>query len=78
MKAFVEILSAIVRVGPDTDIYGKPFHFAVAISSVDGETAVIKALVSKGDFRMEYAKAIIRALKKPIQGFKYVIWERKK
>lgn len=76
MKAHVEILSAIVRVGPDTDRYGKPFEFAVVISSVDGRTAVIKALVAKGDFKMSYAKTIIRALKFKIEGFEEVTWER--
>lgn len=69
-------MSCIVRVGPDTDTYGKPFEFAVGVSSTDGKTGVVKALVAKGEFKMAYAKAIIRALKEPIKGFDYVIWER--
>lgn len=77
MKAFVEILSCIVRVGPDTDKYGQSFEFAVGVSSVDGKTAVIKALVSRGDFQQSHAKSIIRALKEPIKGFEEVSWERK-
>lgn len=78
MKAFVEILSCIIRVGPDTDRYGKPFEFAVTVASVDGETAVVKALVSKGDFQLQYARAMIKAIKSDIPGFKYIEWERKK
>lgn len=76
VKAFVEILSAIVRVGPDTDQYGKPFEFAVGVSSTDGRTAVVKALVAKGDFMMSYARAIIKALKEDIKGFEKIVWER--
>lgn len=77
-KAFVEILSCIVRVGPDTDEYGKPFEFAVGASSIDGKTVTIKALVTKGDFRPSHGRAIIRALREPIKGFTTVVWERKK
>lgn len=75
MKAFVEILSGVVRVGPDCDKYGKPYEFAVAFSSADGRHAVIKALVANGTFKMSYAKEIIRALNKI--GL-VPIWERKK
>lgn len=63
MKAFVETLSAVVRVGPDTDSYGKPFDYAVAVSSVDGKTAIIKALTADGKFTVAHAKAVIRAVK---------------
>lgn len=78
MKGFVEILSGIVRVGPEADGYGKPFEFAVAFSSVDGKTAMIKALVVKnektvGDF--EYTRAVIEALRNV--GLK-IDWERVK
>ena len=75
MKAHVEILSGIVRVGEHTDEYGKAFDFAVAFSSVDGKTAIIKALTKLNgtDFSHSHAMTIIRALKK--QGLE-VDWER--
>lgn len=78
MKAFVEVLSAIVRVGPSADRYGEPFEFAVGASSVDGKTAVVKALVSKGNFTRAHAAAIIRALRSKIPGFNRVVWDRVK
>lgn len=74
MKAFVEHLSGIIRVGPDCDEYGKPFVYAVGFSSVDGKTAVVKALVSGGGFSPEYAAPIRTAL----QSLGLVAqWERK-
>lgn len=78
MKAHVEILSAVVRVGDDTDEYGKDFDYSVAVSCTDGKTAVVKALVSDGDFTSGHAKAIIRALKDWIKGFDNVTWQRMK
>lgn len=63
MKACVEILAGVVRVGEDTDAYGKPFEKAVAFSSSDGKHAVIKALVSEGDLNTAHARAAFRALK---------------
>lgn len=63
MKAFVEVTSGVVRVGPDCDQYGKPFEYAVAFSSADGKHAVIKALVSGGELKPAHAKAAIQALK---------------
>ncbi len=76
VKAHVEILAAVVRIGPDTDAYGKPFEFAVALSAVDGHHAVLKALVSDGTLQTAHAKAAIRAVQRA--GFKSVGWERKK
>lgn len=73
MKAFVEHLSGVVRVGPNTDIYGKPFEYAVAYASADGRTAVVKALVGNGKFTQAHARAIIKALN--AIGLQ-VIWER--
>lgn len=46
MKAHVEFLSGIVRVGPFTDAYGKDYDYSAAWASVDGKTAIIKGLVS--------------------------------
>jgi hypothetical protein len=62
MKAFVEVLSGVVRAGPDAERYGDPFDLAVAFSSVDGKTATIKALVSGGELSQAHARAAIRAL----------------
>lgn len=60
MRAHVEILSGIVRVGPDADAIGKPFDYAVAFSASEG-MAEVKALVADG-FTMARARAIGRAL----------------
>jgi hypothetical protein len=62
MQAFVEHLSGVVRAGPDCDRYGKPFDCAVAYSSVDGRTAVVKALTSRGGVTVAHDRAVIRAL----------------
>lgn len=64
MQAFVEHLSGVVRVGPRTDHHGAPFEYAVAFSSVDGKTAVVKALTSRGGVTVAHARAVIRALEK--------------
>jgi len=63
MQAFVEHLSGVIRVGPGCDGYGKPFDYAVAYSSVDGRTAIVKALTSRGGLTVAHARAVIRALK---------------
>ncbi len=63
MKAHVEHLAGIVRTGQATDHYGAPFDHAVAYSSADGKTAVIKALTSQGGFTTGHARAVIAALK---------------
>jgi hypothetical protein len=63
MKARVEILSGVVRVGEDCDAYGKPFEYAVAFSSADGKHAVVKALVADGNLELTHAKAAFRAIR---------------
>jgi hypothetical protein len=63
LKAFVEHLSGIVRVGVSAEKYGDPFEFAIAFASTDGRTAIIKALTSSGDFTIAHARAVIKALK---------------
>lgn len=64
MKAFVEHLSGVIRVGPDCDSYGKPYDYAVAFSSTDGKVAVLKGLVSDGrKASPSHLKAIVKALK---------------
>ena len=63
MKAFVEILSGVVRAGPECEKYGDPFDLAVAFSSVDGKTATIKALASDGVLTKAHARALIAKLK---------------
>lgn len=65
----MEILSAIVRVGPRTRKYGDPFDFSVAVASCDGHTGVIKALTrpadhtQEPDFEMPHTRAIIKAVR---------------
>lgn len=63
MKAFVEHLSGIVRIGEDCDAYGKPFEYAVAWSSADGKHAVVKALVSDGKLSVRHCRAVFTALR---------------
>lgn len=73
MQACFEITGGIVRVGPLTDAYGKPFDFAVAVSSVDGKTAVVKALTKDERFTIVHARTIISKLK---EYFEAVTWDR--
>lgn len=63
MQAHAEILSAIIRVGPETDKYGAPYDYVVTISSVDGKTAIVKGLVSEGSFTVLHAKTIIKKIR---------------
>lgn len=61
MKAFVEFLSGLVRVGPRAEKYGDPFELAVAFS-VDGDTAIIKGLVTNGHMKPSHYRAGKKAL----------------
>src|SRR5208282_4592030 len=65
MKAHIEVIAAVVRVGVGTDQYEKPYDFACAISG-NGRHATIKALVnpdsSKFKFGGEHRRAIAREL----------------
>jgi hypothetical protein len=70
MKAFIEITSGIIRVGPDTDAYLKPFEAAAAFVA-DGGNAKIKGLV--GGLTIRQARAALIALE--TLGLKPV-WER--
>lgn len=63
MRASIEVLSGIIRVGENTDHYGDKYEFAVAFSSTDGKTAVVKALTSTGSFTLTHARAVIAKLK---------------
>lgn len=77
LSATVEILAGIVRAGADHHVYGDRYDFAVAFSSIDGKTAIIKGLVSPDKtMTVRYVRAAVRALKD--KGFEYVTWERKK
>lgn len=74
MKAFVEILSGIVRVGPECDRYGQPWVYCATFSSTDGKTAVLKALKSDGGLSQAHARAVIATVK--ALGFEHVEWDR--
>lgn len=52
MKAFVEILSGIIRAGPECEKYGDDYDYAVTFSVTDGKTAIIKALISPDKERL--------------------------
>lgn len=75
MKAAVEILSGVVRIGPGTQQYGDPFEIAVAFSSTDGRTATIKALVAPPGRRLtgNDRRAMVKALAALGLG---CVWER--
>lgn len=65
MKAFIEILSGIIRVGPDCDHYGSPYEYSVAFSSTDGKTAILKGLVIEDHHSgREHLRAVERELEK--------------
>lgn len=75
MKAHIEFLSGIVRVGEVTDRFGADYEYAAAWSSSDGKTAKIKALVSPDKMlTSRHAAAAIMALEERT-GLS-VIWER--
>jgi len=65
MKAHIEIIAAVVRVGSETDEYEKPYDFACALAG-NGRHATIKALVnpdaSKHKFEGAHRRAIAREL----------------
>ena len=81
MKAFVEEIcehAGIIRVGPDTDQYGKPFDmaaaFTVEIDSAGNRVATIKALTAPMiPLTIAHARAAVDALSE--RGFK-VRWFR--
>jgi hypothetical protein len=76
MKAYTEILSGIIRAGPECDAYGKPFDFAVAFSA-HACVATIKGLVQPGTIRL--TRAHLEAMRQECErlGLEY-IWERHK
>lgn len=76
VTGFVEILSGIVRVGPQATTYGEPFDFAVAFSSIDGKATTAKALVNPNQtiLTRAHVAATISVLK--AAGFQDVTWER--
>lgn len=77
MRAFVENLSGLVRVGPACRAYGDPWDFICGYSSVDGKTAVIKGLRSyDAGFEKAHADAILDALAEA--GFQFASWDRHK
>ena len=65
MKAHVEIIAAVVRIGSDADQYESPYEFACAVAG-NGTHATIKALVnpdsSKFKFRSDHRRAVAREL----------------
>lgn len=59
MKAFVEILSGVVRCGPEAERYGSPFDFSVAFSA-HANFATLKGLslnrkLTRADYRAVFA-----------------------
>lgn len=62
MRAAVEILSGVVRVGPEYEGPGTPFEFAAAFSASEG-VAEVKALVAPTKFTLAHFRAGKAALK---------------
>jgi hypothetical protein len=63
LKAYVEVLAGVVRIGEDCDEYGKPYDLAVAFS-VDGSVATVKALTAPdGGLKRGHVKACVAALR---------------
>lgn len=65
----VEILSAVVRVGPGHRVLGDPWDFGVVVVSADGHIGVIKALNKERpgedpiDFTNAHAKQILAGVR---------------
>lgn len=74
MKATVEILSGVVRSGPNCERYGDPFDFGVAFIG-HGKRAVLKALVhGQQTLTIAHERAAVKALHG--YGFERVEWDR--
>ena len=58
----VEILSGVIRLGPDITHFGAPFDIAVAFASVDNKVAVLKALCEPGRLTKAHVKEAIAAV----------------
>lgn len=76
MKAFAQPLAGIIRVGPDTDQYGKPWDYAVTYSSGDNDTCILLALKGDGNFTTAHRRAIFDCAH--ALGFRRVRWDRLK
>lgn len=74
MKAFIQHLAGIVRVGPDCDRWMAPWEYVAAYSATDMQVAVVHGLKGDGRFTMAHARAIIAAIK--ALGFQTVTWLR--
>lgn len=60
MHAFVEILSGLIRVGPDAERYGSPYEFSVAFSS-HANFATLKGLSAPRKITAADYRAVFRA-----------------
>lgn len=47
LEGFVEVLSGLIRLGPNCTGYRKPYDRVVTFSSTDGKTAVLKGWVGQ-------------------------------
>lgn len=74
MKAFVEHLSGIVRVGSSADKYGDPWEQCATFASVDGKVAHLKAYRGNGALDRAHVRAAIAVLKE-VCGFLEVTWD---
>jgi hypothetical protein len=76
MKAFAQPISGIIRVGPDTDQYGKPWDYAVTYSSTEPGICMLMGLKGDGKVSTAHRRAVMQVVRN--LGFKSVRWERKK
>lgn len=76
MKAFTQPLTGVIRVGPDTDQYGKPWDYAVTYSASDMDTCTLLALKGDGGITRAHWHAVMAEVRR--LGFRRARWERKK
>ena len=73
MPATLEILSAIIRFGPEHDLMGQPYAGCVVVDS-EGKVAILKG--ATGSMRKSYVPDIARVLLS--MGFTHAVWFRLK
>lgn len=61
MPGFVELLSGVIRLGPDCHKYGDPFVKSAAWSSIDGKTAILKGV--HGEVTHQDRREVVRLMK---------------
>ena len=74
MKAHIEIIAAVVRVGHEADEYEKPYEFACALAG-NGRHATIKALVNPDKTKMKFEGSHRRAIARELERLGFTSFE---